>query len=249
MTKYSSWTHYFEANNWTVDLLPEGDGPTLTPRERIALGPSLAQFQLGEGSDGHGLLRRTQQFAEARQVPHLPQAMMHLIREEQRHSAALGRFLDAEGLPRMSQHWVDGAFRWVRKLAGFELMIAVLVTAECIAVPYYRAVHDASGSPVLRAICRRILRDEDQHLEFQADNLAECAAGRSALGRFTFLVAHLMFLSATTALVCVDHRTVFRAAGMSPLRVWALAVNAWRPILERLSRPEPRLEPQVKWMD
>lgn len=249
MTKYSSWIHYFQANNWAVESLPGSGGPTLSAEERIALGPSLAQFQLGEGSDGHGLLRRTQQFSEERRIPHLPQAMMQLIREEQRHSAALGRFLDAEGLPRMTTHWVDGAFRWVRKLAGFELMIAVLVTAECIAVPYYRAVHDASASPALRAICRRILRDEDQHLEFQADNLAECAGERSALARFAFLVAHLGFLTGTTALVCWEHRAVFRSAGMSPLRVWALAVHAWRPILERLSRPVGHLQPQVKWMD
>lgn len=251
MTKYSTWLSYFSANAWTLESLPCPPNPTLSPSERLALAPSLAQFQLGEGSDGHGLLRRTQQFAESHRLPYLPQAMLLFIREEQRHSAALGQFMDREAIPRLSHHWIDHAFRRIRNLAGFELMIAVLVTAECIAVPYYRAVHDASHSPSLRAICRRILRDEDQHLEFQADNLAACAAGRSAFLRFLFLLAHLTFLSATSLLVYFTNRPVFLAARMSPLRLWALSVYAWRPILDRLSLPTPipaATEPETEFI-
>ena len=45
-------------------------------------------------------------------------------------------------------------------------------------MPYYSALHDATGSPMLRAICRQILRDEAMHLKYQGQTLARLAQGR-----------------------------------------------------------------------
>ena len=236
MTKYSSWMHYFQHNSWKPAHMPFSDSPTLSPEERELLGPSLQQFQLGEGSDGLGLLRRAGQFATMHNVPELGEAMVLFVREEQRHSAVLGLFLNQELIPQLNNHWVDRAFRTVRNLAGYELMLTVLVCAEFIAVPYYTAIYDATSSAVLRRIVQRILLDEAQHLEFQADNLALCAAKRGNLMKFMTILAQVAALSAACVVVYWLHRRVFRAASMSAFRFWAMAVEAHRPVLRKLSR-------------
>ena len=43
---------------------------------------------------------------------------------------------------------------------GFGLEIAVLVSAEIVAVPYYTAVGRVTKLPSLQPICHRILEDE-----------------------------------------------------------------------------------------
>jgi len=202
------------------------------------LAASLQQFQLGEGSDGLELRRRAAQFSSRNGIPDLPEAMTKFIREEQRHSAVLRFFLDQELIPGLREHWVDGLFRRVRRLAGYELMLTMFVCAEFVAVPYYTAIRDATSSVTLKRIARRILLDEAQHLEFQADNLALCAAARGDLMRFLTILAQLAALSATCLLVYPLHRRVFGAAGMSAFRFWAMAVESHGPILRKLSRGE-----------
>src|SRR5260370_19193697 len=90
------------------------------------------------------------------------------IAEEQGHSGILGRFLDRERIPRLTNHWLDGIFRRLRKLAGLEACATVLVTAEALAIPFYQALRDATRSRLLRSICVRILHDEAAHLNYQA---------------------------------------------------------------------------------
>lgn len=103
------------------------------------------------------------------------------MKEEQRHSACLLRFMQREGIPAASSHWVDTVFRRLRVLAGLELSLRVLVSAEIIAIPYYRALGAATRSPLLRAICARILQDEAVHLRFQASSLSRLSASRPFL--------------------------------------------------------------------
>ncbi len=236
MTKYSSWLHYFRHNSWSAsDLCPGGEA-TLSPEEREMIATSLQQFQLGEGSDGLGLLRRANQFGNSKCIAALSEPMQRFIREEQRHSAVLGLFLDRESIPRLNHHWVDHVFRKIRNLAGFELMLTVLVTAEFIAIPYYTAIHDATKSECLRKIARRILNDEAQHLEFQADNLALCAAERSDLGRFLTIAIHWLLLSLAAALVYSMHSRLFRKAKLSPLRFWSMTFDAHKPVFYKLTQ-------------
>lgn len=235
MTKYKTWTSYFYYNAWRVEDFPWPQAPSLSSDERACIAASLPQFQLGEGSDGLGLLRRARAFEQRQGVECFSACMERFIQEEQRHSAVLGRFLDQEQIPRLSKDWVDGGFRWLRNLAGLELMLSVLVSAECIAVPYYEAVHDSTASPVLKAITRRILRDEAQHLEFQADNLALCAQGRSDLPRVIGMLLHMLLLSLACLLVYTLHKPLFRRACMSFPRFWESALAAQRTILRRLA--------------
>ena len=55
------------------------------------------------------------------------------------------------------------------------------MTAEIIAVPHYRALRDATGSGVLKNICRRILEDEATHLKYQGSMLARLSAKRNRI--------------------------------------------------------------------
>jgi hypothetical protein len=101
----------------------------------------------------------------------------------------------------------------LRGLAGLELSLTVLVTAELIAVPYYRALRGATGSPILKLICTRILEDEASHLKFQASMLARAVSARPATLRRTLRELHRLFLLGTILVVWAEHRAVFEAAG------------------------------------
>ncbi len=239
MTKYSAWIHYFRHNNWSPSEFAFRNIPTLTPEDRNLVSASLQQFQLGEGSDGQGLLRRCSQFSGLHSHPDLPDAMLLFIREEQRHAAVLGHFLDQECIPRLRHHWADQLFRKIRNLAGFELMLTVLFTAELIAIPYYTAIHRATASIPLKLIAQRILRDEERHLEFQALNLAECAGQRGDAARFLTIIVHIASITCAAALVYTMHSKLFRKASLSPLKFWALAYDAYRPILLALTDAKP----------
>lgn len=218
-----AWSRYFAEN--IVDPLefPWGHEYLLSERERDLIASSIQEFQLGESSEGRSFVRRGEQHARRSGDNWFVPALRMFIAEEQRHSSWLGRFMDREGIRRLSAHWVDDVFRWLRNLAGLELSVTVLVTAECIAVPYYRALHDATASPLLRAICRRILREEAAHLDYQASTLAALGAGRSNWLVSLRYALHAALLTGTTAIVWHDHGPVFRAANYTWLRVWTEA--------------------------
>ena len=209
------WCSYFLVNRPEADELPWGDTHVLTAADRRAIAKSIAQFQLGEGAEGRRLQERGRQYALQVGDTHFSQALALFVREEQRHSADLGRFMDLQGLPRLSKHWVDSIFRRLRLLAGLELCLRVLVTAEIIAVPYYRALGSATASDLLSAISGRILEDEAGHLKFQSSMLARLGCDRKPLVSGLVWRLHRLFLVGTCLVVWLDHGRVFRAAGYS----------------------------------
>ena len=142
------------------------------------------------------------------------------IAEEQGHSAMLGRFLDREGIPRLTAHWIDGVFRRLRKLAGLEICVMTLVTAEVLAIPFYRALRDATCSPLLRAICVRILCDEAAHLNYQALTVGLIRRPLSERARAIRSFFHRTLFRGTALLLWQQHRAVFRAAGWNFRRFW-----------------------------
>jgi hypothetical protein len=170
---------------------------------------------LGEGSEGNGLKERARCSALATGDPDFLPALDLFIREEQRHSSDLGRFLDREGIARLKHHWVDRSFRRVRKLAGLELSLSVLVTAEIAAVPYYSALSQATASPLLQAICVRIFDDEMDHLRYQSHNLSRLRSLRRWHADFGEWVARAGLMFGTLVIVWKQHRRLFRAGGYS----------------------------------
>jgi hypothetical protein len=222
----------------------------LTEKERRTITPSIQQFQLGEGSKGQRLLERGQKFGRAVNDPLFVGTLEIFIKEEQQHSRYLAAFMKSQSIPLVEKHWVDTVFRKLRGLAGLELSLTVLVTAELIAVPYYRALRCATGSPILKMICTRILEDESCHLKFQASMLARATSARPALFQSALSELHRLFLLGTILVVWIEHQRVFEGAGYNFQRFKSETLrefSAWkaaRTVL--LKQAAARQEPMIK---
>jgi hypothetical protein len=131
---------------------------------------------------------------------------------------------------------VDNAFRSIRGLAGLELRMRVLATAEVLAMPYYQALREATASPLLQAICGRILEEEAMHLRFQAFTFRLFESKRPTILNCLTSVANGMLLAGATAVVWREHRAVFRAAGYSRKRLAEEAAR-WFADLRKDSSP------------
>ncbi len=229
-----SWLAYFRANQGEPQEIPWSEVEPPAAEVARFLIPSLQQFQLGEGARGITFLTLGRRHAEASGNLDFVETLALFIGEEQRHSAMLARYLRAVGAPILERHWVDSIFRKMRKFAGLECMVTVLVTAELFAIPYYRSVMRLSNCSALRALCRRILREEAQHLLFQASTLRSLQSKRSAAWiRLTHL-AQWVLMSATGLAVWLGHREVLKRGGVDFLR-FALECRALLRHLQRLS--------------
>ena len=217
---YQRWYTHFQENRAARSSLPWHDSYLLSPAERRAVGPSIQQFQLGEWARGRGFKRRAASEPALAADPWFLPALDLFIAEEQGHSGLLGRFLDREGIPRLSHDWLDGAFRRLRKLAGLEVCAAVLVTAEVLAMPFYQALRDATRSRLLRAICVHILRDESAHLNYQALTLGLVRRSLSDTACMIHSAVHSALFCGAALLVWRHHRCTFRAAGWTFSRFW-----------------------------
>jgi hypothetical protein len=213
------WVEYFYQNA-REPVLPWSDSVRLSGAERRSVIASIQQFQLGEDASGARMLERAQRFSRATGDLGLIAALKLFLREEQRHSEILARFLQLEKAPCLRKHWVHDVFRWMRGLAGLELCLKVLVTAELLARPYYAALRDATGSPLLRGICQRIFEEEAAHLRFQAFTLSRFQSRHSRRTQALIKMCHIALLAATAMLVWIEHQAVFRAAGRTFRKFW-----------------------------
>ncbi|MEJ7665450.1 MAG: hypothetical protein WKG07_40965 [Hymenobacter sp.] len=132
--------------------------------------------------------------------------MRLFIKEEQTHAAVLGRFMDQQGIPRLRGHWLDAAFRGLRRVLGLEHTLRVLLTAEVVAAVYYRALFSATYSGLLQQLCRRIILDEEMHLNFQCFALRHLSAGRGGVGRWLRRAPAYRALMAGAALAAQRHQ-------------------------------------------
>ncbi len=220
-----SWCAYFRRNRDDLPAVPWETVVRLTAAERRAVAKSIAVFQLGESGEGRHVLRCAEQHGRERNDPNYLPAMRLFIQEEQRHAALLGRFLDEAGLSRLPREWTDGVFRWLRHQAGLELTITTLVTAEMLAKVYYAALRDATECAALRAICRRILRDETAHVQFQCQRVVLLQEQNPRWLRRIKRGLHALLFVGTALVLWLAHRSVFRAAGMNWSSYWR---RAWR---------------------
>lgn len=220
---YEPWRRHFLQNRGASHTLPWTDPVLLTGAEQQVVARAIQQFQLGEFARGRGFMRRASAHPTLGADPECLPALQLFIAEEQEHSNILGRFLDREGIPRLEAHWLDGIFRRLRKLAGLELCAAVLVTAETLAIPFYQALRDATRSPLLRAICVRILCDEAAHLKFQALTLGLIRRPLGRKARRIRSAGHVVLFQGTALLLWQQNRGVFRAAHWNFRRFWSEA--------------------------
>ena len=234
-----AWCAYFKANADSLLHIPWHQGVNLTDIERADVGSSLQEFQFGESGEGRHFLHAAKQYAEKTgevEDYEYVAALRLFIAEEQRHGADLGRILDGADIPRIRRLWCNRFFRWLRHLAGLELIISVLLTAEVIAKVYYAALRKATGSAVLRRLCEQILRDEAMHIRFQSERLARI---RGRYPRWRVQAAQRLqriFFKGTCLVVWRSHGRAVRAGGLTFASYWRRAQREFNAAL-RLMDP------------
>ncbi|HEX8837726.1 MAG TPA: ferritin-like domain-containing protein [Candidatus Acidoferrum sp.] len=231
---YKRWHSQFLRNQASPDNLPWHDPYLLCPQERRLVARSIQQFQLGEWARGRGLLRRASAHPVLSADPWFVPSLELFIAEEQRHSAMLGNFLDREQIPRLTDNWVDSVFRGLRKLAGLEICVTVLVTAEVLAVPFYRVLRDATPSRLLHSICKRILREEAAHLNYQALTIGLVRSPLRGNARAIRSLCHWLLFHGTALLLWQQHRRVFRSAGWDFRQFWRRARRVFSQLRRRI---------------
>jgi len=236
---FERWHRHFLHNRDAPCTLPWQEPYHLSPTELRVAGRSIQQFQLGEWARGRGLKRRAASHPVLGTDPSFLPALELFIAEEQGHSAILGRFLDRERIPRLANNWLDGVFRRLRKLAGLDVCVTVLVTAEVLAMPFYEALRDATRSSLLRSICMRILRDEAAHLKYQALTLGLVRRPLSGAARTICSLGHSALFHGTALLLWQQHRKMFHAAGWSFASFWNDARRWFRLLQRRIENCDP----------
>jgi hypothetical protein len=143
-----SWLAYFDSNAAASDLIPWDDAhDVLTADEQTCIESSIAKFQLGEYSEGHSLLTFAAAFADELGEQRLVSITRRFIKEEQKHALMLKRFMQNHGMRTLQRNWTDTVFRRLRKYAGYEASITVLITAELIALVYLPSVASVHAVP------------------------------------------------------------------------------------------------------
>lgn len=207
------WLNHFEYHAGHPRAVPPGLPDALTAEERRRIARSIATFQLGEQSEGGTLLKAAARCARQRATPALVRITELFICEEQHHAALLRGFMQYHGIPLKSRDWTDRVFRRVRRLAGFELYLHVLLCAELIGIVYYRALEAATGCKRLKVLCRMLVNDERAHVGYESHLLLALKAGRPALLQGLAGSAHRAFFACTATVVWLTHRAVLRHAG------------------------------------
>lgn len=183
---YEDWLRYLKANDTRRLKIDFSNEPVLSGFERKLIFPSISAFQSGEHSDGNYLFKSACEFAKEYDEPFYTETMRFFIKEENFHSSYLASYMSFHGEALKNDIALDGIFRRLRKTMGIYSEIAVLVTAEIIALSYYSAlknVADDISSPALAAICKQMLHDELPHIVLQSHTLGimPCTAGRRAV--------------------------------------------------------------------
>ncbi|MEV8096538.1 ferritin-like domain-containing protein [Kitasatospora sp. NPDC085879] len=201
-------------------------------RASTALLRSLQKFQVGEDGDGAGLIGKADTAGDADYAA----AVRLFVAEERNHARLLAELLGAADTPLLGSHWSDALFVRFRRLLGLRLELMVLLVAEVVAVPYYRAVRDGAANGLVAEVAGRIAADELRHIPFH------CLRLRTSIGRLPAplhspAVALWLLLAATAAVfVALDHGPALRVLGVRRTRfvaesaaVAAEAARALRP--------------------
>ena len=226
-----AWLAYFQSNVQSAQDMPWDRDIFFPENLRAALVPSIKAFQKGEGSEGHNLHRVSKAYAEKEQDPAYLTCIEYFIREEQKHAEFLRLYLEKLAEKPLHSTWTDEVFRRLRKNAGLEISISVLITAEIIATLYYPALHEATPDPLLRMICQRIFQDEARHIRFQSDRLRMLRAARSSWKLWWTHCLQDFLYTGTLRVVWFAYGQAFRAGKFSWIKYWSMAWRHYRQVL------------------
>ncbi|SQD99662.1 ferritin-like domain-containing protein [Parafrankia sp. BMG5.11] len=218
---FEPWRHRFDANRCRPD--PDWSAGAEIPR---ALATSLARIQVGEASDGAGMMRAA---ARAGHSGYLEAARL-FIAEEQDHSRLLARLLAAAGRPTIAAHWSDTIFRSLRWRARLPREVLVLTVAEVCTLRYFQVVRDGVGDRLTREVVARILTDEQEHVPFHIRRLRLDLAGLPVPTRALLAAAWWALLAVSAAVVAINHRAALRLLGVPSTRYFADTLRLFAPV-------------------
>jgi hypothetical protein len=195
------WIGHFKANanqkrvNWAA-------GPNIDADEVAVILPSLH------------LIAASTKYAHKIGDPDYVDAVKLFIKEEQKHGNNLGRYLDSIHQRRIKKDWGDSLFRKIRYFnTSMEIWTLAVIVVESTAQIFYQALKDATNCDLLKEICTDILIDEAYHITFQTERLGMIYCNKSAFSRSWRKTAYKYFFYATSTLVWIAHRRLFKAGG------------------------------------
>lgn len=209
------WKEHFKENlrikrvDWTQQ-------PTITDQEKAQILYSLKAWQLGETSDGRHLLAAAAKYAERTDDPEYVEAIRFFIKEEQKHGANLGRYIDSIGEKRTQRDWGDWLFRRIRYFnTSMELWTITVIIVESAAQVFYQALHDATECKLLQSICKDILIDEAHHIKFQNERLYTIFKDRPFYAKAFAVTWYCLLFFVTIHAVWFGHAKAHRAGGVN----------------------------------
>lgn len=211
-----NWQNYFEHNREHRLVIPWEEGVHVEFHLCKPLIRSLQKFQIGESGEGRHLRQRAAETGDADYAA----SIGLFIKEEQEHARLMAHVLKLLGAPLLESHWSDHCFVFLRHIVGLHQQLMVLLMPEMIAKRYFRALHEGTNDPVLRAVTAQIMRDEDGHLAFHIDYLRDAFASLSFSKRILALVLWRILFRLVCGVVIWDHGSVLRAAGVPPKEFW-----------------------------
>lgn len=237
------WTQVLEASverDWPI--VWEGL-PPLSREEAVRIASSIADFHRGESSEAKGYLAKSKAFSERVDAPWFHQASLMFVRAESKHSYWLTRFMQETGLPMKGHVPADVIFRWLRAGADLGWASRVVLVAELIAQLYYPSLRAATLHPALRRMCDEIVVDEAEHVQFQAERIAQLEAQSPAwLVRLKDRAQQILMMG-TAMVVWSGHRRVLQSRFTFTSFVrQALRLNAWSRGQIQAERDRPLTE-------
>ena len=211
-----TWLNYFERNRKNRASVPWELGIDIDPQLRAPLIRSLQKFQLGESGEGRKLRRHAAATGNAAYAA----AIDLFIKEEQEHARLMGEVLRRLNAPLLKSHWSDNCFIVLRRLFGLHQELMVLLLPEMIAKRYFRALHEGTRDPVLRAVTTQIMVDEAGHLAFHVEYLHRAFDSMSFSRRILAQVVWRAAFRTTCLAVMYDHRALLRAVGLPLQEFW-----------------------------
>lgn len=207
------WKNHFEKNEFSNSFVDWEAEDTLTKEEFNNIKKSIAAFQLGESSEGRGLIQAAKNFAEKHSDPYLVPITRLFIKEEQGHSLLLKHFMEKHKIPILKKNWTDDIFRKLRKDVDFETSITVLITAEMLSLVYYSALFNVTGSKLLKSVCKKLVEDEIVHIKYETELLNHIRKEKSLFSKFLVCFFHQFLYFGTMLLVYFVHHRVFKTGG------------------------------------
>jgi hypothetical protein len=211
-----NWLSYFKWNRAHRSTIAWQPTLELAPHLRAPLIRSLQKFQVGESGEGRHLREHAAKTGDANYAA----AIELFIKEEQEHARVMACILSRLNAPLLEGHWSNRSFILMRRLFGLHQELMVLLLPEMIAKRYFRALHDGSTDPVLKAVFAQICHDEDGHVAFHIDYLHQAFKHLSLPTRAAARCLWRILFRGACLVVILDHGRVLRAMGVSAAEFW-----------------------------